>query len=685
MTSNLNRSIAIIAVALTTLACGGRSDQTVLHASGHVEATEVRLAAKVGGRLLELPPQEGAAVRAGDLIARFDVADAEHELARVRAELAVAEARLALLLAGSREEDLRQAGEELARAGAELDAASRDLERLEGLAERGTATIKARDDARTRRDIAARSVKALRAQLDRLEAGPRPEEITAARAQRDATAAAIAAIEQRIADATVTAPRDGVVTRRAAEPGEVLAPGTTLLLLTDLGRPWLEVYVDEPSLARIRLGDEVRVRVDGSGVDHRGVVTFVSSVAEFTPKNVRPEGGKLVFKACGGRQTRRLFKTRRRMRTSPPSRPAHRRQLTAHSWFGRLHIFSSPLSAASCQLSALPNGERDGRGNRDRGRRAHCPLRRGGGGQRSRPRSPGRRGGRPDRAGRRREVLDTAGDRRPAASRCRSSHGARPRRLASPTRAAPLARLPRAAIRALRRPDGRRERVVLRAALRRARWRSRRSRLLELVGLGGFRDRLADRLSGGMRQKLALACALLHGPRLLLLDEPTAGVDPVTRLEFWRLLAELVADGLTLLVATPYLDEAERCTRVVLMHGGRVLGTTPRLPSVRRCRAGCSRSRQPARRLVAALAAVPVCSTCSRSRRLSSAVPSASTPAISTAPHRCRRDGRRTGRPQPASRTRSALIRTGGGMRRTSTVDGRRLVKSRMLTAQADG
>ena len=102
-------------------------------------------------------------------------------------------------------------------------------------------------------------------------------------------------------------------------------------------------------------------------------------------------------------------------------------------------------------------------------------------------------------------------------------------------------------------------------------WRERRAHLLELVGLGDFRDRIAERLSGGMKQKLALACTLIHSPRMLLLDEPTTGVDPVTRREFWRLLAELVGDGLTLLVATPYLDEAERCTRVVLMHEGRVL------------------------------------------------------------------------------------------------------------------
>jgi ABC-2 type transport system ATP-binding protein len=102
-------------------------------------------------------------------------------------------------------------------------------------------------------------------------------------------------------------------------------------------------------------------------------------------------------------------------------------------------------------------------------------------------------------------------------------------------------------------------------------WRERRRLLLELVGLAPFHTRLADRLSGGMKQKLALACTLIHSPEVLLLDEPTTGVDPVTRREFWRLLADLVSEGLTLLVATPYLDEAERCTRVLLMHEGVVL------------------------------------------------------------------------------------------------------------------
>jgi ABC-2 type transport system ATP-binding protein len=117
-------------------------------------------------------------------------------------------------------------------------------------------------------------------------------------------------------------------------------------------------------------------------------------------------------------------------------------------------------------------------------------------------------------------------------------------------------------------------------------WRGRRDELLARVDLAKFRDRLADRLSGGMKQKLALACSLMHAPEILLLDEPTTGVDPVTRRELWRLLATLVAEGMTLVVATPYLDEAERCSRVVLLHEGEILADAPprelaaRLPGV---------------------------------------------------------------------------------------------------------
>jgi ABC-2 type transport system ATP-binding protein len=95
--------------------------------------------------------------------------------------------------------------------------------------------------------------------------------------------------------------------------------------------------------------------------------------------------------------------------------------------------------------------------------------------------------------------------------------------------------------------------------------------LLAAAGLGEFRKRLARNLSGGMKQKLGLACALIHRPRVILLDEPTNGVDPVSRRDFWRILYSLIAEGVAILISTSYLDEAERCHRVGLLYRGRML------------------------------------------------------------------------------------------------------------------
>lgn len=102
-------------------------------------------------------------------------------------------------------------------------------------------------------------------------------------------------------------------------------------------------------------------------------------------------------------------------------------------------------------------------------------------------------------------------------------------------------------------------------------WEARTERLLGITRLAPFVDRRADALSGGMYKKLALACALLHEPPVLLLDEPTNGVDPVSRRELWELLHGFVGDGMTVVVSTPYMDEAERCHRVGLLHQGRLL------------------------------------------------------------------------------------------------------------------
>jgi ABC-2 type transport system ATP-binding protein len=107
--------------------------------------------------------------------------------------------------------------------------------------------------------------------------------------------------------------------------------------------------------------------------------------------------------------------------------------------------------------------------------------------------------------------------------------------------------------------------------VRRPEQKERSAELLQAAGMSEFRSRLAGKLSGGMKQKLCLVCALIHRPKVILLDEPTTGVDPVSRRDFWRILYELIAEGVAILTSTAYLDEAERCHRVALMHQGKLL------------------------------------------------------------------------------------------------------------------
>ena len=102
-------------------------------------------------------------------------------------------------------------------------------------------------------------------------------------------------------------------------------------------------------------------------------------------------------------------------------------------------------------------------------------------------------------------------------------------------------------------------------------FQARRNELLEFTRLTPFRNRLADNLSGGMKQKLALACSLIHKPKIIFLDEPTTGVDPVSRRDFWKILSGLLKEKITVFMTTPYLDEAERCNRVGLMNNGEII------------------------------------------------------------------------------------------------------------------
>jgi HlyD family secretion protein len=302
-----------VAIALIGVpACTPSPPADRVRASGHVEATEVRLSAEVGGRLLELGVAEGDRVNAGDIIARLDTRDAQLALARAQAERDQAEAQLRLLLAGAREEDIRQgeaqaasADADVRAADAELAAAQADVDRFEALLASNSGSRKQRDDAVLRRDVARARVEGARERasaagqyLARLRAGSRREEIDAARARVAVTAAQVGTLEKAITDASIVSPLTGTVTERLAEIGEFLGPRIPVVIVTDLDRVWANVYVEEPIVPRLRLGQPAMVFTDAGGPGLPGTVSFISSRAEFTPRNVQTaeDRSKLVYR-----------------------------------------------------------------------------------------------------------------------------------------------------------------------------------------------------------------------------------------------------------------------------------------------------------------------------------------------------------------------------------------------------
>lgn len=301
----------VVGAGLAIAGCQAPEPSNTIRVSGHVEATEVQVAPDVGGRLLELPPAEGDRIAAGDVIARLDARDVELQIARARADRAVADAQLRFLLRGARIEDLRQAraqadaaSAEAAGASAELKAAEMDLERFEALLAANAGSRKQRDDAQARVDIARERVRgaeeriaAAREVVARLEAGATREEIDAARARVAAADAQLAVLDKARADATVVSHVAGIVTQRLAEAGEVVAPRMPLLVVTDLDNAWANLFVPEPLIPRLALGQAATILTD-AGDRVPGKVTYISPQAEFTPRNVQTadERSKLVYR-----------------------------------------------------------------------------------------------------------------------------------------------------------------------------------------------------------------------------------------------------------------------------------------------------------------------------------------------------------------------------------------------------
>jgi HlyD family secretion protein len=293
------------------LACRNGTAPAGPRASGYVEATDVRISPEVGGRIVELAVNEGDRIEVGALLARLSTTDAELTIRRAEAERDQATAQLRLLQAGARPEEIRQAraqrdsGEADVRAAeAERQSADADLQRFEALLAVSAGSRKQRDDALTRRDVAiARAAsardraRAAAEALGSISSGARREEVAAARARVAVIEAQIASLRKGVADAVLRSPVAGIVTSTLVDAGEVVAPRTPVVVVTDLDHAWANVYVDEPMVPRLRLGQKVFLVTD-AGQRLEGTITFISPKAEFTPRNVQTadERSRLVYR-----------------------------------------------------------------------------------------------------------------------------------------------------------------------------------------------------------------------------------------------------------------------------------------------------------------------------------------------------------------------------------------------------
>ncbi len=365
----MKKRIIILIVILAAAGAGvyafrgaGRAPSNRIVVSGNIELTEVNIAFKTAGRLVDRTVDEGDRVKKGQLIARLDrdqliaqrsretaatqsselqFAQAETSLAwqkatlaadieQRKADLASNEAHLLQLKNGSRPQEIQEARAAVEAAQSEFDRAKRDWDRGQTLYKNDDISTSQYDQYRNRYESADASLKQAKEREGLVLAGPRPEEIAAQaalversrgalkmaeanslelkrreqelatrRAEVDRSKANVELIDTQMADTIAYSPVDGVVLVKAADVGEVLAPGTTVVTVGDIDHPWLRGYINETDLGKVKIGSLANVTTDSyPGKVYQGRVTFISSEAEFTPKQIQTqqERVKLVYR-----------------------------------------------------------------------------------------------------------------------------------------------------------------------------------------------------------------------------------------------------------------------------------------------------------------------------------------------------------------------------------------------------
>ena len=354
--------LAAAGVAVWAFKGMGKAPDNRLMISGNIELNEVTIAFKTAGQLVERTVEEGDAVKKGQVIARLDraqlmaqreremagLASAESQLAQAqtavefqrasmsadletrRADVGSAEARLAELRNGARPQEKLDAQAAVDAAASEAARAQRDWERAQTLYKNDDISTVQFDQFRTRFESSQAALKQAKERQSLVEAGPRVEQVNAQsgqvarargavkqaeassievkrreqelntrRAEIARSRASVALIDQQLSELDAVSPVDGVVLTKAADVGEVLAPGTTVVTVGDIDHPWLRGYINETELGKVKLGSRVKVKTDTyKDKTYDGTITFISSEAEFTPKQIQTEQErvKLVYR-----------------------------------------------------------------------------------------------------------------------------------------------------------------------------------------------------------------------------------------------------------------------------------------------------------------------------------------------------------------------------------------------------
>ena len=510
----MKRFIIYGAIPLLAASCGGDGD---FDATGTFEATEIVVSAEAAGRILRFDAEEGDVLRAGRQVGAIDTVQLylqKLQLERQRASVRSGRPDIGKQAASLREQIAKQQTER---------------RRVENLLKDGAATTKQLDDIDAQLKVLGGQLDALLSTLEN-NAVSIDENSSAIELQ-------IAQVEDRLAKCRIASPVTGTVLAKYAEAGELASVGRPLMKVADLDRIYLRAYFTSDQLADLRLGQEVTVTADFGGerqLDYPGRIVWIASERIHSQNRSDPKfAGRTGLCGEDRRRERRPVEDRPLRRGETLSATTMRNAIEIHALTKRYGILTA-LDEVSFEVG---RGELfgligpDGAGKTTLFRLLATLVA-------------------PDGGTASVDGLDIVADYK----RIRERVGYMPGRFSLY-------------------PDlsvG--ENLAFFAAL----FGVEIAENYDLVApiyrqIEPFRARRAGKLSGGMKQKLALCCALIHRPAVLLLDEPTTGVDAVSRSEFWDMLSELKGKGISMLVSTPYMDEAVRCDRVALCDGGKIL------------------------------------------------------------------------------------------------------------------